>query len=264
MSLEPPRTLSPSKVSSFTDCPLAFRFSVIDRLPEPASPHAVRGTLVHSVLERLIWHHQPGCRSIDAALGELDEVWAGAQKDPEFLDLGLGAEDAAAFRGQAEVLVRNYFRIEDPDRVQAVAVELGLEADLGDVRLRGIIDRLDLTEDGELVVVDYKTGGAPSERLERSRLTGVHIYAILCARVLGRAPVAVRLLYLRDPLAITATPSDQAIIGHSKRTTAVWEAIGRACSREDFRPRPGPLCRFCSFQHLCPAFRQEPAVAVAS
>ena len=120
-----------------------------------------------------------------------------------------------------------------------VAVELGLEIDVADMRLRGIIDRLDLTESGELVVIDYKTGRAPSERFERGRLSGVHIYALLCERVLGRLPVEVRLLHLRDPVAITAVPTEQSLRGHRQRTLAVWQAIERACARDDFRPRPG-------------------------
>ena len=53
MALVPPETLSPSKVSSFKDCALAFRFSAIDRLPEAPSVAATRGTLVHLALEHL-------------------------------------------------------------------------------------------------------------------------------------------------------------------------------------------------------------------
>ena len=34
-------------------CPLLYRFRVIDRFPEAPSPAATRGTVVHSVLERL-------------------------------------------------------------------------------------------------------------------------------------------------------------------------------------------------------------------
>ena len=45
--------LSPSRASDFMQCPLLYRFRVIDRLPEPPSPAAARGTLVHSVLERV-------------------------------------------------------------------------------------------------------------------------------------------------------------------------------------------------------------------
>ena len=108
-----------------------------------------------------------------------------------------------------------YFRLEDPDAVDAVGVELTLEADVGGLRLRGIIDRLDLTPEGELVVVDYKTGRVPSQNQEQQRLAGVQFYALLCEQVLGRRPASVRLLYLKEPLVIETTPSDQAIRGRA-------------------------------------------------
>jgi putative RecB family exonuclease len=159
------------------------------------------------------------------------------------------------------VLLHNYFRIEDPNSVRTVGVELGLETQMGDVVLRGIIDRLDIDEDGELVVIDYKTGRAPSAQFEKSRLNGVHTYALLCERVLGRLPSKVKLLYLRDPVEVVATPTEQSVRGHRQRTVAVWSAIERACEREDFRPRLSGLCRFCNFQHLCPAFAAASAAA---
>ena len=46
-------SLSPSRAADFKTCPLLYRFRTIDRLPERTSLAAVRGTLVHSVLERL-------------------------------------------------------------------------------------------------------------------------------------------------------------------------------------------------------------------
>ena len=261
MTLAVPRTLSPSKASAFTDCPLAFRFAIIDRLPEPPSPHAVKGTLVHAALERLFWDHPVGDRTPEAAQSALKTVWDELQSDPEFIELALDGEQAAAFLDDAHVLVQNYFRIEDPNAVRSVGVELGLEAPIGDMVLRGIIDRLDLTDDGDLIVVDYKTGRAPSAQFERSRLTGVHTYALLCQRVLGRFPSQVKLLYLRDPLCIVATPTEQSVRGHTTRTAAVWTAIERACERDDFRPRPSGLCRFCNFQDLCPAYVPPSAAA---
>jgi putative RecB family exonuclease len=261
MALEVPKTLSPSKASAFTDCPLAFRLSIIDHVPEPPSPQAVKGTLVHAALERLFWDHLPGERTIEAGLEALELAWEHIQDDPEFVGLALDIDEAAEFRADAEVLVHNYFRIEDPNAVRTVGVELGLETRIGDMVLRGIIDRLDVTDDGELVVIDYKTGRAPSVQFEKSRLNGVQTYALLCERVLGRPPSKVKLLYLRDPVEVVATPTEQSVRGHRQRTIAVWSAIERACEREDFRPRPSALCRFCNFQHLCPAFAATSAAA---
>jgi putative RecB family exonuclease len=254
MALTPPRTLTPSKVASFTSCPLAFRYSQIDRLPEPLSPYAVRGTLVHAALEALFWQYEQGARTEAVARRELLRAWTALQSDPEFVALALSDDEAEAFVEEARHLIGNYFRLEDPNDVHAIGVELGVEVNQDGLRLRGIIDRLDLTADGELIVVDYKTGRAPSERYEQGHLVGVQTYALLCERLLGRVPAQVRLLHLREPMAITAVSTPQTVRGQRIRTTAVWVAIERACASEDFRPRVGPLCDYCSFKPACPAF----------
>ena len=127
-------------------------------------------------------------RSPAAAAAELAAAWTALQDDPDYLSLELAPDGADELRTEAEQLVANYFQLEDPDRITPVGVELTLEARLGDVRLRGILDRLDRTPDGELVVIDYKTGRAPSPAYEQARLAGVQLYALLCQEVLGRRP----------------------------------------------------------------------------
>jgi putative RecB family exonuclease len=254
MALTLPRTLSPSKVAAFTNCPLAFRYSQIEHLPEPPSPPAVKGTLVHAALEGLFWHHSPGARTPAAAHAELSRCWDDLQSDEEYAELALGRDEADAFLADAGTLVDNYFRLEDPNEARAVGIELGVETVVDGMRLRGIIDRLDVTPDGDLIVVDYKTGRAPSERFERGSMGGVPTYALLCESLLGRAPAEVRLLYLRQPVAISSVPSEQTIRGQRRRAVAVWSAIERACDAEDFRPHVGPLCNYCHFKTSCPAF----------
>ncbi len=261
MPFAPPRSLSPSKVTSFRDCALAFRFTAIEGLADAPTVPTVKGTLVHSALERLFWRHARGERSPAAASAELAAAWEDLQTDPDYLGLGLTDPEASAFREEAEALVANEFRLEDPDDVTPVGIEVTLEARLGDLRLRGIIDRLDRTPDGELVVIDYKTGRAPSPAFEQSKLLGVHLYALLCEEVLGRRPVEVRLLHLKEPTVITAQPSEQALRGQRTKTLAVWSAIERACAGEDFRPKTGPLCNYCRFKPYCPAFGGDPAEA---
>lgn len=261
MSLPLPTSLTPSKVSSFKDCALAFRFSAIDRLPEPASAAAYKGTLVHRALQLLFWDEPAGSRSVAAALSKLDQAWAEAQDDEEFVELALSPDDAVEFRADAEVLVRRYFELEDPDGVQVVGTELRLEVEIGSLKLRGIIDRLELDGNGDLVVTDYKTGRSPGTSFEQSRMGGVHFYAFLCEQVLGVRPVRIQLLHLREPVAISMVPSDQSIRGLQQRTKAIWSAVERACETDSFKPKPSRLCDWCSFKDYCPAFGGDPQAA---
>jgi putative RecB family exonuclease len=260
VSLPLPRSLTPSKVASFKDCALAFRFSAIDHLPEPPSPWATKGTLVHRALELLLCE-RPARRTPATGLECLARARAEMASHPEYVELGLSPEAEAEFVADAEALVRRYFELEDPTAVHPIGLELRLEAKVGSLTLRGVIDRLDLDPEGGLVVTDYKTGKVPGVAHEQARLGGVHFYAFLCEQVLGRRPTRVQLLYLSEPVAIIAQPSDQSIRGLEQRTLAIWRAVERACALDDFRPHPSRLCDWCSFRDYCPAFGGDPARA---
>lgn len=253
MALPLPSSLSPSKVASFKDCALAFRLSVIDRLPEPPSPHAAKGTLVHRALELLMWEEEPADRTLPAALAKLQRAVPEVLDGEEYAALPWADGERDLFVADAATLIENYFRLEDPRQVTVLGTELRMSVQLGSLKLSGIIDRLELDGDGQLVVTDYKTGRAPSANFEQSRLGGVHFYAFLCEQVLGRRPARVQLLHLREPIAISTEPSDQSIRGLQQQTTAIWTAVENACDREDFRPKPGRLCDYCAYHELCPA-----------
>jgi putative RecB family exonuclease len=252
-----PPTLSPSRVSAFTDCGLAYRFANLDRLPEPPSPHATKGTLVHAALERL-FAHPAAARTPVLATACLDDAAAAMTEDPELAGLGLDDEGMAAFVHDAHRLLGRYFEMEDPRQVHAVGLELRVEAEVGGVTLRGIIDRLDRLPDGSFEVVDYKTGRAPGERYEKAKLLGVDTYALLVERILGVRPAAVRLLYLGDGVAITCRPSDQNTRFIEAKVGAIWQSIQRANATDSFKPKPGRLCDWCAFQQWCPSFGGDP------
>ncbi len=254
VSLPRPSSLSPSKVSSFNGCALAFRLSNIDRLPEPPSPAATRGTLVHRALQLLFGEEEPGGRTLAVARTKLERAKAELADDPEFIGLGLTDDEAGAFYAEADVLVEKYFELEDPNEVRVIGVELKLEARVGSLLLRGIIDRLELDADGALVITDYKTGRSPGISFELSRMGGVHFYALLCEEVFGRRPARIQLIHLAEPVTISLVPSEQAIRGLRNRTAAIWAAVELACETEDFRPQVGRLCDYCGYKAYCPAF----------
>ncbi len=254
MAVEIPNTLSPSKLGKFMSCPRAFRYSYIDHLPEPANKAQLRGTLVHRALQLLYAEGEAQDRTEVRALDALEFAHTEMTGSEEMAALRLDDREAQNFLGEARSLVSNYFTMEDPLSVEPIGIELDLRSMLDGVELRGIIDRLDLLPSGDIVVTDYKTGRSPRAEQSRSRLLGVQFYAYLCEASFGVRPREVRLLYLKDQVVIVESPNDQTMRGLKSRALAVWAAIERACETEDFRPNPTQLCRFCSFQAICPAF----------
>lgn len=257
---EVPTSLSPSRVEAFLSCPMAFRFASIQKLPEPPSTHATKGSLVHRALELLFMRANADRTPVSAQV-DFQQAVAEYRTDPDFTGLGLDQEKADAFFADAWTLMEKYFAMEDPTAVRDIGLELRLEAQVGSLALRGIIDRLELDADGQLVVTDYKTGRSPGANYEQSRLAGVHFYSFLCQEVLGQRPAAIRLMYLRSGEVITATPSAQSVKFLTTRTTAVWKAVEKACVTGDFKPKQGALCSSCSFQPWCPAFGGNPELA---
>ncbi|MGH9298206.1 MAG: RecB family exonuclease [Acidimicrobiales bacterium] len=249
-----PSTLTPSKISAFTSCALAFRYSVVEQLPELPSLPAFRGTLVHRALQHFLTYTDAGSRDRAAAQASLLSSFELMRDDSELEALALDEAARAKLLAEATVLLDHYFELEDPNEVCPAGLELDMRVEIDGLTLRGIIDRLDVLPDGSFAVVDYKTGRAPRAEQAKSRLSGVQLYALLCEEILGRRPSVVRLLYLRDRVVVSAEPTDQTMRGVRQRARGVWQAIERACSRGDFRPNPSALCSWCAYQSLCPAF----------
>ncbi|MBG7604304.1 MAG: PD-(D/E)XK nuclease family protein [Actinobacteria bacterium] len=255
-----PMSLSPSRVSSFTTCPMQFRFSSIEKLPEPPGVATTRGTIVHRALE-LLFVRPAAERTPESLQADLAVALDEYRTHPDYVGLRLDETAATKFEKECHSLIERYFEMEDPRQVREIGLELWVEAEVGSLTLRGIIDRLELDEDGELVVTDYKTGRAPSGNYEQKSLAGVHFYSFLCEALFGKRPAKIRLMYLKSGETIETTPTAQSVKFITTRTKAVWSAVERACTTGDFRPRQSKLCDYCSFQKWCPAFGGNPDLA---
>src|SRR2546428_11829286 len=104
-ALPMPRSLSPSSMSTFTSCPLSFRFSYIEKLPEPPSAPASKGTLVHLALQHLMWR-PAAARTLDNAFADLAPARAELAAAAELSQPELADAARAGFPASADVLPR--------------------------------------------------------------------------------------------------------------------------------------------------------------
>src|SRR6266516_2359642 len=248
-------SLSPSRAGDFLTCPLLYRYRVIDRLPEPPSPAAVRGTLVHSVLERL-FDAAAADRTPDAARALVEPEWSRLQEaEPDLGDLFDDDAQRAAWLDEVMGMLDRYFTLEDPRRIEPAHRELCVEAELASgLRLRGYIDRLDVAPGGQMRIVDYKTGGAPPEEFEQRALFQMRFYALTLWRAQGQVPKLLQLMYLGNGEIVRYEPAEADLLATERKIEALWLAIERAMRNRDWRPRRGRICDWCAHQSIGAAF----------
>lgn len=261
--------LSPSRANDFMRCPLLYRFRAIDRFPERPSEAAVRGTLIHAVLESL-FDLPAADRTREAALEMLPEAWAellaeqphlAAAIDPEvpfpMPDGELFAADPdrlAAWLAGAQSLVGNYFQMEDPTVLEPAEREMRIEVQLNDdLLLRGFIDRVDVSDSGLVRILDYKSGRSPSPRFQESALFQMMFYALMVWRSRGVVPHTLQLNYLADTEVLRYSPTEGDLLKFEAKVEQIWSEILDAYINGEWKPRESRLCDWCDHQARCPA-----------
>jgi putative RecB family exonuclease len=247
--------ISPSRAGDFMACPLLYRYRTIDRLPEEPSPDAVRGTVVHKVLEDLF-----DLPSADRTPEHADEMLVPAweailEAEPELAGMfGDEGSEVAAWLTSCRTVLARYFDLEDPRRLEPAERELYVEALLDSrLLLRGFIDRVDVAPDGRIRVVDYKSGRSPGEGYEARALFQMRFYALVLWRLRGVVPSVLQLIYLGNGEILRYSPDEDDLRATERKVEAIWRAIRLAQDTGDWQPNESRLCDWCSFHQHCPA-----------
>lgn len=247
------QTLSPSRAADFKLCPQLFKFRAIDRIETPPTPHQARGTTAHLALQRL-FDEPPPERTPERLYDLFRSAWM-ELRDDEYPELFATVEEERAWGVESLGILANYFGVEDPTALEPLDRELDMLETLGDITIRGILDRMEEGPDG-LVITDYKTGSAPPERFAIPAFFALKIYGVLIRRRTGRSPRRLRLMYLNGPTVYEIPVTDAQLDAMERQLEALWAAINRAISTERFPPRPGRLCDWCAYRDMCPAFTE--------
>ncbi|WP_419924850.1 RecB family exonuclease [Candidatus Poriferisocius sp.] len=244
-----PKHLSPSSASSFRECPRRWKFRYIDRLPDPPGKAAVTGTFAHMVLEKLMQEPVED-RTVDRAKKLARDLWPKMENHRDYQGLELDERGGLDFRINGWRAIEGLWDLEDPREVSVAATEQDIRVEINGVPFRGIIDRVDQTDEG-LVVTDYKSGKAPSERFSSNYATQMLLYAAALTELEGRKPAKAQLLYLgQKAVEVEITDANLAEAVDELRST--WLAIMESCISLEFVASPGPLCGWCPFVAQCP------------
>jgi len=251
---------TPTRLTSWLDCPRRYRMTYLDRPPAPKGPpwaHNSLGASVHNALAGW-WRLRRAERTVAAAGDLLDAGW---------IDQGYASDaQSAQFRQGARRMVERYTAALDP-AAEPLGVERTVGARTEQIALSGRIDRLDERRgpggDRELAVVDYKTGRRQLTTDDARTSMPLALYALAAARVFHALCRRVELHHLPTATTVAWEHSDEGIARQLRRA----ESIAAECADADerfraglaaaevdgvFPPRPGPACGWCDYRQLCP------------
>ncbi len=252
MAYNVPLYFSPSSLSTWLQCPKRFYYEKIEGLRGAGTEATVRGSFVHEILESLL-HLPPDERTLDKARSLSRQIWNDRWAD-EAAELHLSDKQMQQFRWTCWWCVENYFAMEDPATFEPAGLEVEIQGRIEGVPLFGIIDRWSLTKNGKIIVGDYKTGKVPKSQYEGEKKLQLMIYADLLEQDTGLEVARMDLLYVKDAKLKSYKPTTE-LRGETKNVlTEAWDDMVLACMEEDFPTSTGPLCNWCDFKPICPAF----------
>lgn len=246
----PARPWSATAIEQFLGCPLRYWWQRIERWETPSTAALVIGRSVHLALERLL-ALDPADRLPDRA-----EVFlADALVEELALVEGQGIDESEVREGSAAAMAA-YWQTEEPARVDVApdGLEREVRTDLAGLPFTGHIDRIAVHEPG-LRVTDYKTG-APKPKFWWSYWRQQLLYAA-ALEDLGEPIAEIELLYLKQPRAVTRPVYPAAVRRALTDLESAHEQREAMATSGSWEARPGPLCRFCDFQPVCPAQRNS-------
>ena len=251
-------SFSYSKMGMYKECPQKYKFRYVHMIPELPKYYFAFGSILHSVMEFVYDPARQFFPTLAEALAYFDNEWnktSWEQKGYASMDKELAGY--AEGRRQIEA----YYAKNASTFTHPLSVEMRSTLEIDGLSLISILDRLDYLGDGQVKILDYKTGKTVQREPDQ-----LYMYQ----KVVETAPVIKALVQQKDPsvkeikvgqLAFYHLPSltemtferapDKEILEFWQKVLSVADKIRAG----QFSPTPGEnQCRWCDYRNICPVF----------
>ena len=223
------------------------------------------GNFVHEVLENLYalpleerTQDTAGCskEALMSRTGLISQIWYSDGWGEKVIPY-LRNQTISDFKWSCVWCVRNAFSVENPQSFTPDGIEYELNGKIGDVQMRGFIDRW-LMENNTLVISDYKTGKTPSPRYMSDKFFQLSIYSLLLSQVVQSDDFKLELLYLKDAVKRTHVPTPQEFDEATETIITVKKEIDTSYESGNWEAIPSRLCDWCSYKRtVCTYWNQK-------
>ncbi|HJN84859.1 MAG TPA: ATP-dependent DNA helicase [Patescibacteria group bacterium] len=242
-----PTSFSFTQLTAYGHCPLQYKFAHLLKIPVFGNHAMSFGKTMHNTLqtffEKIVAERKGDatlCVSKDELMQLYDDNWIDEwYEDDKLRD---------TYREDGRASLSRYYDELQVEMPQPLFLERGFTLKIGDITIRGRIDRIDEV-DGGVEIIDYKTGSPKDvNKLSATDKMQLLLYQLAAREIFNLEPKKLTFHYLKDNSRISFIGSDEEL--DSLRDT-IMETIDGIRGRR-FEPTPGFMCRFCDFRDICP------------
>lgn len=279
-------TMSNSRFSIYSNCPLKYSYYYEQGIKGFPNPHLHFGSAVHAALNK--YHAKFDLRgeqgTLDDLIKEYEKAWDDLKEDmlnsisgsmahkwrvalseagsakaemEDTLDrlstIYVNDEEEERFKKRGVNILDDYFKDNQTNPNRIIALEKSLNMTFKGLDIMGYIDRIEKTPEEEIEVVDYKTGERllEEEHIARGEDPQSMIYTMLVEKKWGKKLKNFYYYYLSKRKKVPCIPLPRHIEKNFENLVDTANYI----KYERFKPAPGPLCDWCDYEIICPEWK---------
>jgi DNA helicase-2/ATP-dependent DNA helicase PcrA len=232
---------SASALQTFDNCPMQYKLSYVLRVPTAGKTYFNLGGAVHEVIEHLTRQELEGIPPTkEQALAMLEHFWSSAA----YASRKKECED----KERAEQMIDTYLAWQSQNENEVIDVEMKFAFDLSGRIVKGFIDRVERTPEGNFVVIDFKTGYQSETKNSIKENIQMNVYCLAILEKFGALPCRASLFYVKHEKMVDYFPDSEQLEKQKTRLTSMIDEV----LSERFPGNPAyKTCRFCDYEALC-------------
>ncbi|MFC1522073.1 RecB family exonuclease [Elusimicrobiota bacterium] len=230
--------LSYTKVRTYLNCPWLYKLFFIDNKKTPPSPHSSLGHSVHKAFAKF---HECGGKSIEEIEDALNDCW-------ESIGYKNAAQELDFFDKAKQILTTYIDNIACTWDSEILGIEKSFKFEIPqlNIKIQGIIDRVDRLSDGSIAIIDYKTHAQIWNETRLKEDMQITIYAQAAINAMG----------MKNPKLFFFFVS-HGIVREVIRSEADWEQLKNTLSDIAVKLQGGQFpcrteyCQWCDMKNSC-------------
>jgi DNA helicase-2/ATP-dependent DNA helicase PcrA len=250
-----PKAFPFSQISSFSKCPLQYKYAYILKIPTFGKPSFSFGSTIHTTLLKffqqmvtggggqvdLFGESKKGNQIKIPSLDQLLDIYEKSWVDAWYPEAKIKKE----YKEKGRRILKEYYQVVKRTKPEPVRLESPFIIKVGPYSVSGRVDRIDKLGGG-VEIIDYKTGQGKTEVKDEDR-DQLLIYQLAAERAFSLKPEKLTYYYIEDNKPVS-------FLGSEKDKQKIEEKIIEVVSRiqnSDFTPTPGWPCQYCDYREIC-------------